>query len=304
MGSYFARVALERLRKAHFNLRCSGVRALPAVELKPGPVTVLSLVSGRDITMYLVAIRSFCRYLTAGNVVVVDDGTLGVAGRKTIEAAVRGVEFVDMGAIRTGECPRGACWERLCEVLDRCRVGYVIQLDSDMICLREPVEALEAVRANRPFLLGTSNGKKIHSLAEASALARGMQSNHVQPTVERLLETLEDAGSKGYVRACAAFAGFARGAARREDAERFSAAMKEKLGKRWEEWGTEQVTSNYLLANAEGSIVLPFPEYTSAEPGLDLDGCKMIHFLGAWRWKGGHYRRFAAGLLDEWRRQG
>jgi hypothetical protein len=80
--------------------------------------------------------------------------------------------------------------------------------------------------------------------------------------------------------------------------------MTEKLGRRWEEWGTEQVTSNYLLANAEGSFVLPFPGYTSAEPGLDLDGCKMVHFLGAWRWNGGHYRRFAARLLDEWRRKG
>ncbi|MBA3975849.1 MAG: hypothetical protein C0504_16715 [Candidatus Solibacter sp.] len=301
MGTYIIRAARERASKALFNWRCAGVRDLPPVKLNHGPVTVLSQVSGHDVTMYLVAVRSFCRYLTGGRVVVVDDGTLGVEGRKTIERSVSGVEFVDLDTIGTGECPRGACWERLCEVLDRCRDGYVIQLDSDMICLREPVEALEAVKQNRPFLLGTSNGTRIHSLAEASALARGIESNHVQPAVERQLETLEEAATRRYVRACAAFAGFARGAARRQDAERFSAAMTEKLGKRWQEWGTEQVTSNYLLANAEGSLVLPYPEYTSAEPGLKLDGCKMIHFLGAWRWSGGHYRRLAAGLLEEWR---
>ncbi len=292
-----------RIGRALFEWRCEGVKGLPPIQLRPGPVTLLSLVSGRDVTLYLFALRSFYRYLPGASVVVVDDGTLGDSGRATIAASAPGVEFAAISSIQTGLCPRGACWERLCEVLDRCRDNYVVQLDSDTICLHEPTEVLQAIKEDRPFLLGTSDGQEISSVARASARARLMASGHVQPAAERLLETLEDSASLCYVRGCAAFAGFAKGAASRADAERFSAAMAERLGRRWTEWGTEQVTSNFLLANVQGTIVLPFPKYASAEPGLPLDDCSMIHFLGTWRWNAGHYRRFAGRLLDEWRRE-
>ena len=291
----------ERIGRALFESRCKAVGSLPPIKLRPGPVTLLSLVSGRDVTLYLFALRSFYRYLSGAGVVVIDDGTLGDSGRATIAASAPGVEFVDISSIRTGACPTGACWERLCEVLDRCRLSYVIQMDSDTVCLREPTEVLLAIQENRPFLLGTGNGREIVPVTEASACANLMASGHVQPAAERLLETMDGSSSMRYVRACAAFAGFAKGAASRVEAERFSVAMTERLGRRWTAWGTEQVTSNFLLANAQATTVLPFPKYASAEPGLPLDDCSLIHFLGTWRWNAGHYRRFAGRLLDEWR---
>jgi hypothetical protein len=293
----------NRVGRALFEWRCEGIRSLPPIQLRPGPVTLISLVSGRDVTLYLFALRSFYRFLPGAGVVVVDDGSLSDSGRATIAASVPGVEFVGLSSIETGACPRGACWERLCEVLDRCRLGYVIQMDSDTVCLREPLEVLQAIKENRPCLRGTGNGRSIGPVSEASALAKLMASGHVQPAAERLLETLDGAASLRYVRACAAFAGFAQGGASRADAGRFSAAMAEKLGTRWTEWGTEQVTSNFLLANMPGAAVLPFPKYASVEPGLALDDCAVIHFLGTWRWNAGRYRRFAAKLLDEWRRE-
>lgn len=295
--SYYCHALKDRVSRASFELRCSGVRTLPPIQVKPGPLTLLSQVSARDLTLYLIALRSFYPYLPGGEVIVVDDGTLGQAGRDIISRAAPGVEFLSVSSIDTQPCPKGATWERLFEVLRRCRDQYVIQLDSDMICLAPPLEVLEAVAANRPFLLGSPEGQRIIPVAEASAFAKRSKSNHIQPTSERLFDTLENASSLSYVRACSAFAGFPKGFDGLQTAIKFSSEMSARLGARWNEWGSEQVTSNFLLANAPSSVVLPFPKYASAEPGLPLDGCSMIHFMGSWRWNRGNYRRFATRLL-------
>jgi hypothetical protein len=57
--------------------------------------------------------------------------------------------------------------------------------------------------------------------------------------------------------------------------------MRQRLGPRWSEWGTEQVASNYLVANATGTRLLPMPKYSA--PGSSLADHAFLHFIGPTR---------------------
>jgi hypothetical protein len=68
----------------------------------------------------------------------------------------------------------------------------------------------------------------------------------------------------------------------------FSARMTRLLGPRWSEWGTEQVTSNVMVAQSDDACVLPFPKYSGFE-GHECNGAAFLHFYGSHRFKGGVY---------------
>jgi hypothetical protein len=115
---------------------------------------------------------------------------------------------------------------------------------------------------------------------------------------EASLDKLSNAADRLYVHASAGFAGFARGAFRMEDLQWFSTQMSGILGaQRWQEWGTEQIASNYLLANAPQAVVLPFPRYACFEPHLQFGEHAFLHFLGAYRYDRGIYKRRAAEFI-------
>ncbi len=69
--------------------------------------------------------------------------------------------------------------------------------------------------------------------------------------------------------------------------------MQEAVGEKWSEWGSEQVTSNLLIANASGSVVLPYPRYANFDQKFDLTldpaQCAFIHFIGTFRYSRGTY---------------
>ena len=60
-----------------------------------------------------------------------------------------------------------------------------------------------------------------------------------------------------------------------------------KLGADWKRWGTEQVTSNYLVANAAGTTVLPFPKYGT--PDCARAETAFLHFIGSMRFVNSKY---------------
>jgi hypothetical protein len=102
-----------------------------------------------------------------------------------------------------------------------------------------------------------------------------------------------------YVRGSAGFAGFARGGASRQDAEAFSAAMEASIGSRWNEWGTEQVASNYLVSNSPNGMALSWPKYACHFPDVEAKAATMMHFVGSWRWDHGTYSRWAKQVIGE-----
>jgi hypothetical protein len=282
-----------------FAIRCGGIRDTEPILCRPGPLLIVSLVSQRDLLLYLLAVKSFYRAIGEGGILVLDDGTLTASGRALLGEHIRGVEFQELARIDTGPLPRGGCWERLAMILDLARDRYIVQLDSDTATTGAIDEVLACYRSNRAFLLATGAGRAIAPAAQCAVFARGLSSDHVQVAAERTFDDLPFRAGLRYVRASAGFAGFPRGGCDAGLLRQFSAAMADRLGKRWEEWGSEQVASNFLLANTTGAEVLPYPKYCCYGPGIRWKESVFLHFIGSHRFENGVYRRAGQRIIGE-----
>jgi hypothetical protein len=249
------------------------------------------MMSERDLVMYLVAIKSIYTRIGEGSIHIINDGSLTAQSIDVLNRHLAGATILNIAAIHTDPCPRGACWERLLHILDLSAQAYVIQVDSDVLARQDIAEVVQCYRANRSFTLGTSAGRDFKSLAEAAAYAKTTPGDHVQMVAERSFGRLKDAQTRRYVRGCAGFAGFARGTVSRAQAVEFSGEMQGLLGNRWSEWGTEQVTSNYLISNCADACVLPWPRYANFSPTILAREAKLLHFIGDSRFYRGQYVR-------------
>ena len=166
----------------------------------------------------------------------------------------------------------------------------MVQLDSDTVTRAHPDEVQRCIEANLSFTLGTSQGQHFVAAEEASRFAAQHAGTHVQLVAERALKDSPDAASARYVRGCSGFAGFARGSIDFGALQRASAQMQQLVGvDKWREWGSEQFTSNLLIANTPAAEVLPVSSYMNWTPGRDADGAKFLHFIGDHRFKGWRY---------------
>ncbi|HKJ72024.1 MAG TPA: hypothetical protein VKA55_09765 [Gammaproteobacteria bacterium] len=295
----------KRARTARFNLSARGVLGTAPLALDPASgVTFLSQICHRDRLMYLLAVKSLGRFLPPAAVTALDDGSLTRRDRRILRAHIPGIEIRPVSAIDTGPCPRGGTWERLLAIHDRAADSFVVQVDADTLTLSEPSEVLDHVRANRSFTLGTSMGRAITTLAEAGNRARvtGPDDRHVQDTAERAFADLPGADRRLYVRGNSGFAGFAAGSHARADLEAFAREMSERIGAdKWAQWGSEQVASNYAVANAPGGSVLPYPGYGYFHPDHPWADRPFLHFIGTYRFRDGVYARLARRTVDELR---
>jgi len=263
------------------------------------PVVVLTMLHHPDVTMFVVAAKSFCRFLRPGRFVVADDGLLE-SDRELLRQHFEGMEFVPTSQTRSPRTPRGGCWERLLTVADLNRQHYVIQLDADTVTLNRPDEVLDCVAANHSFTLGTEGGQRIISCDEASRIASGWQGDHVQVVSEQALTRLPPEIGTLYVHGCAGFAGFRPGSISRERVEEVSEAMACVVPPaKWAQWGSEQVTSNFLVANTPQAVVLPPSTYPFWMPGVDTHSARLVHFFGTHRFQGGRYVASAVRLAHE-----
>ena len=84
----------------------------------------------------------------------------------------------------------------------------------------------------------------------------------------------------------------------RDDLVHFSNCMAGKIGtQRWSAWGTEQITSNYLVANAAGTHVLPYPEYGT--PDVMTSDTVFIHFIGSLRFVSDRYEKTSRKVIGQ-----
>ncbi len=90
------------------------------------------------------------------------------------------------------------------------------------------------------------------------------QVDHIQALAEVNMENVGLPNENLYVRGCAGFTGFPTNDMMSSQLIDFSSKMTKRLGERWADWGSEQVASNYLVANAHDTEVLPFPQYADA----------------------------------------
>lgn len=292
----------RHLATSWFDWQCRGILKVSPLRQRPAPIRIVSMVRTEHVRMYLLAIKSFYRHLPGGEVIVMDDGSLTDADKALLHRHVEGLTIMHLDSIHTSPCPSGGCWERLLYILDLSAEAYVVQLDSDILTSGPIPEVLAAIRTNTTFTLNSGSGMSIITLEEAAAVVAKLDPKHLQTRIEQVLPQLPaEAGGRLYVRGSAGFAGFGKGVYTRGAAEAYSTAMQALLGKRWVDWGTEQTASSYLVANAPGGLVLPWPTYACLHPNLDPAKANLLHFVGSWRFDRGIYAGKAKQVIRQLR---
>jgi len=255
--------------------------------------------------MYLMAIKSICRFLEPGRIVVVDDGSLTNNDRTLLGQHFPSLCIKHIGDVPKADTPVGGTWERLLSIADLVRDSYVIQIDSDSLTLQEIPEVLSYIAGNCSFtLLGAGSFPAVESMFDASNRAKrnSQQSMEPQAVSERYLDRFPDCGNLKYVRGCSGFAGFAQGSFSKADVEYFSKNLEVICGPaKWRQWGSEQVTSNLVVANSPRAGVLSYPKYASyyALPGIDYSQSSVLHFMGGHRFENGYYSMLARRVIRQ-----
>ena len=259
-------------------------------------VILFSMIGTAVLLPYLVAVKSLHFHLKRGRIVLLNDGTLTANDRALLAYHCDNPTILEKTDIDPAPCPRDNCWERLIAILDSRNDAYVIQLDSDTVTTGPIPEILAAIDSNRSFTLaggieeadyGFRSGREIAAIFHAN----GPTIEHVQAHAEAAMATLPNADTARYVRGCAGFAGFARNDSGRTKVAAFSEAMDERLGDRWQQWGSEQVASNYVIANDPDPLLLPYDRYVNHWEEPLPAAPAFVHFIGTYRFRRGNYAR-------------
>lgn len=278
--------------QSRYNIAARRILETPPIKLGSMPLTVLSMVHNRDVMSYLVAIKSFARFVNPRQIVVVCDPSITDIDRNYLQAHIPHVILRHADEFTHPDIPRGGTWERLYAISEYSRDSYVIQLDADTITMLPPVEVIHAVMANTAFVISGNLGSVLMSLQETedntASWGPPNPDEDIQGTVERSMATSNLPVHARYVRGCSGFTGFPTSDTMTNELLRFSKTMQARHGKRWAEWGSEQITSNYLVANARDTIVLPFLSYGT--PDVLHAESIMTHFIGFMRFTSGKYR--------------
>jgi hypothetical protein len=134
-------------------------------------------------------------------------------------------------------------------------------------------------------------------MGEVLAQMRGIDDSHIQVVAEQNFCKLMNYDYLRYVRGCSGFAGFARGSLNRAKLENFSDEMRSILGKKWSEWGSEQVASNFLVANSPRATVLSYPKHANFTLGIPWQESAFLHFIGTYRFKQCLYVEMARKII-------
>lgn len=266
----------------------------PPVVPKDDGVILFSMIGTAVLLPYLVAVKSLHSHLQRGRVILLDDGTLTDADKAVLAHHVGNPQILTFADIDTAPCPKGNCWERLLAILDLRRDHYVIQLDSDTVTLGPVPEIEAAIAENRSFTLGGGVEDVEHGFMTIPQMIREIYPDgplypHIQSVIESALRDVPGADDLKYIRGCAGFAGFAQSSGGRALAERFAVDAGKAVGPRFNEWGSEQAASNFVVANDPDPIQLPYDRYTNHwEEALPADPA-FIHYIGTYRYDRGSY---------------
>ncbi len=294
----------SRLDAARHAEAVAGVLDTPAIEPRRDGLVLFSMIGTLAVLPYLVAVKTLWRQLGRGRVVLLDDGTLTAEDRALLAHHCGDPEIVTLASVSTDPFPRGGTWERFLTILDRREGEYWVQLDSDTVTLGPLDEVADAIARNRSFTLLGGAEAEIGPLPCAEFARRlypdGPAEGHVQQRVEsRLAE-----GPKGtfYIRGCSGFAGFAAGGAGRELARTFLAAMERFIGREaLSLWGTEQLASNFQIANETAPVLLPYARYLNYWGEAWGEDARFVHFVGTHRHDHGAYAEVSRIAIEQLR---
>jgi hypothetical protein len=291
-----------RLLKAfhywQYDRACRAIDETPPLVASDPELVMLSMLNCNHVTMYLIAAKTVYQRLGRGRFLVIDDGSLTEVQRARIRRHLPLVDFVPIASIDRGGLPRGGTWERLALIAELTEHAYVVQMDADTLARDRIPEVVRQIAANAPFTINGEPESDIEPIAVSAKRATIGGSQHIQSVAERALTSIGLPAGARYVRGCSGFAGFARGSDLGLRLRDFSARMERVLGTaKWSEWGSEQVTSNFLVANAPGAVTLAAPRYLNYRGGTVPAATAFLHFIGPSRFEDGAYRRAACGAI-------
>lgn len=302
----FVNRVVQRLRRDYFrwNYHRAARQILATRPLARGqlPFTLLSMVHQRDVASYLVAVKSFAHFLNPERIVVVCDPSIGPEERAVFQRHLPHVELREAHEFTHPDIPRGGTWERLYAISGYVQDSYVIQLDADTLTVHPIPEVLQAIQAGRGFVISEmpdAPNRPLQAVRENALPWLDEPAPHIQAFAEVEMANVGLPAGARYIRGCSGFTGFPRSTAMRADLTDFSRRMSGKLGAGWTRWGTEQVTSNYLVSNAAGTLPLPFPKYGT--PDHATAETAFYHFIGSLRFIDSKYEaasRHAIRLIN------
>jgi hypothetical protein len=279
------------LQKKWFNWKCNTILDTDPLHNVKEKVIIISMLRHSDVIMYLVAIKSLYQRFSKGEIVILNDGSLTKRDLSLLKKHVLPKDIVHINDIKNSVCPKGGCWERILLISEYVKDYFVIQLDADTLTMGDIPEVNQFVSSNTSFAMGTPSGLFIETARESNDRIKNWPENHVQVKAEKNFYKLEGYENMKYVRGSAAFAGFAPESFTLSKLENFSQKMYEIIGEDWTKWGTEQVTSNFLVANSSPSKMVPFPKHSGYYPphNISYENTHFMHFAGHHRWKNGLY---------------
>jgi hypothetical protein len=272
----------------------AGILETPPIVPRNDGLVLFSMIGTVALLPYLVAVKSLWSQLRRGRVAIMDDGTLTAQDRAILAHHCGDPEFIHAAGVETSPFPQGNSWERFLTILDRRQSEYWLQLDSDTVTLGPVPEVEAAIARNRSFLLLGCIGAEIGPLPLSDFVRTfypdGSPDDHVQKRVESRLDSIGEGPDWKYVRGCSGFTGFSAYGGGRPLAAAFLAAMTKIIGAEdLDSWGTEQIASNFQLANEPAVTCLPYSRYLNywAEPWSEE--AAFIHFVGTHRHHGNAY---------------
>lgn len=281
-----------------------GILDTPPAKITPSsPAVVLSQLQHKDLRMFLLAAKSFVEQVPISHVYVVNDGSLSPADKALLRAHFPAFTLFELADFRSQSCPTGSCWERLLSIAELVKDHYVIQLDSDTLTVGDVPELRANIENGIAFTIGTFADQGLESMRERCEIMRARNFGpdaHVQQLAESNLDKLGNYDSMRYVKGCAGFTSFSKGAFTRAFVEEISSEMEAAIGVKWREWGSEQVMSNIVVANIPGTVVLPYPKYSNCL-NIKMDETAFIHFIGTCRFDRGVYARLGGEVIRKLR---
>lgn len=291
-------ISKEYNRKV-FNWIAKDILHTPPLKQSGESPVIVSMLCHKDVFMYLLAIKSFYRALGRGRIVIINDGTLTQKDFEILDFHVRPSEYIQASELSSPLCPGYISWKKLFCIAHYIKDSYTIQLDSDTLTVARQLPDIQShIDTNTSYILGTWPDQQPTSMLEAAQAAQASNSNHVQMLAEKSFSLLPNVDTLKYIRGCSGFDGFATNSFDIAYLEEFSQQMYKLISNKWNEWGSEQTTSNVIVANSKKSAVLPYPQYYNYWGKVE-DDSHFVHFVGSYRYHGGNYGRLARKITHE-----
>jgi hypothetical protein len=290
---------VERVNRLRFEASAKGLRGTPPLARGYKNFAVLSMVQHKDLMAYLLAIKTFALRARPARIIVVADPSLDQDDMALLRWHVEGVEILKATDFQT---PRDPGWRNL-GTAGRDRGPQWRVLDRPARLRHRDPGRRERGRGScvrRPFLRAASRTGRADRRPRDGDRRRTAEAGgnpHIQAMAEARLTDLPDSDTRRYVRGCSGFTGFGHGALTPSALDDLSRQMRALHGKRWDEWGSEQVASNLLAASSPDAFMLPYPRYCNAD--RQTEATVLTHYIGYVRFKTRAYELQARAAISD-----